>query len=96
MKYNIEKTADLDFNPTELDVIVGEKIIKEDETEWIGVTTILTHRTDKSQTQRATQHELTLATWNTIVKRYETEKKDPILTTTMLGSILTTFNLKLV
>ena len=96
MKYNIEKTADLDFNPTELDVIVGEKIIKEDETEWIGVTTILTHRTDKSQTQRATQHEFPLATWNSIVTGYDTVKKEPILNTTMLGSILTTFNLKLV
>jgi len=96
MKYNIEKTADLDFNPTELDVIVGEKIVKEDETEWIGVTTILTQRKDKSQTQRATQHEFPLATWNSIVTGYDTVKKEPILNTTMLGNILTTFNLKLV
>ena len=103
MNYKIKHTADLEFYPTEIDIIVGEKKVitevvedEQNDVEYIEVTSVLTQRGEKSQTQRATKHLFPYDLWQSIVTGYSTEKKEPILNETMLNKIFAQFNIQLV
>ncbi len=103
MNYKIKHTADLEFHPTEIDIIVGEKKVitevvedEQNDVEYIEVTSVLTQRGEKSQTQRATKHLFTYDLWQSIVTGYSTEKKEPILNEKMLNQIFAQFNIQLV
>ena len=103
MNYKIQHTADLEFHPTEIDIIVGEKKVitevvedEQNDVEYIEVTSVLTQKGEKSQTQRATKDLFPYELWQSIVIGYDTEKNEPILNETKLNQIFSQFNIKLV
>lgn len=98
MNYKVIKTDNIEFNPTSLDIIVGEKFVKtidEEVQEFINVDTVLTEKGEVSQTQRLTHHVFPYEVWQGIISGYDSEKKEPILDSVKLNGILKNFKLKL-
>lgn len=98
MKYKIIKTQTLDFDPTDLDIIVGEKFMKEVEgveTAFIKVDSIITEKESNSLAQKLTHHEFPFQVWEGMIIGYDPETREPILDKDKLGVILSQFKLKL-
>ena len=93
--FDVKSKSELAFNPSRLDIYIGEKSVEYDGTEFLNVQTVLTETTPKGSNVATANHVFPVAMLQPVIKEFKLGETKPEVDLVKLGELLEGFDLML-